>query len=282
MGAQPQYAASGALAGTVRDQFGLSEFDGYLRAAVTYGGAGNALQVFERQDDQLIVVGEVTGLAPGEEIYSTRFMGERGFMVTYPITTGMDPLFTLDLAAPTAPQQVGELEVPGFSTYLHPLSENHLIAVGQDGDLWGATGELALAVYDVGDLADPQRIHFYDTGDLGVTSEAQFDHHAFLYYPPDELLAIPMFYDADEIALSSIYAFHLNVADGFTLLADIDHSAFLGEPGSGTYVGLNLPRRSVVIGDYLYTISDLGVIVTRQSDWTNVSVIDLPWDNYPF
>jgi uncharacterized secreted protein with C-terminal beta-propeller domain len=183
------------------------------------------------------------------------------------------------MASPTSPKVVGELEVPGFSTYIHPLGEDHLITIGEGGNPQGeAWGGVALSIFDISDFGNPVRTHFQNLGIWGADSEAKFDHHAFLYYEPFELLAIPLQSNNFEGGpFSGILAAHVNPTDGFELGAAIDHSPIEGEAGSAYYSGDSTPRRSVVIDEYLISISDLGLVVTELNTWEDVNIIELPW-----
>ncbi|MCZ7582606.1 MAG: beta-propeller domain-containing protein [Deltaproteobacteria bacterium] len=265
------FAAAGAVPGRALNQFSLSEYEEDLRIATTEGPAWNSSNnffVLRQSGTQFNIVGEIRSIAPGEEIYAARFMGDRGFLVTFPTSWGEDPLFTIDVSDPQNPFIVGELEVPGFSTYLHKFDDNHLIAIGQGGDEWGADGGIALSLYDISDFADPVREHFADLGDWNVGSDAETEHHAFLFYKPDDLLAIPLTQWHAEHD-QGVYAFHLTLEDGFEKLAEIDHSGF-GE------TWLNRALRSVVIGDYLFTLSACGLVVTDRTDWRPSVSITLP------
>jgi hypothetical protein len=140
----------------------------------------------------LETIGRLEGLAPGEMIYSARFIGTRGFLVTF---VRIDPLLTLDLSDPTAPQVVGELKVPGYSDYIHPLGENHLLTIGKDttleGDIAWYQG-VQLSIFDITDFANPILLHQEFLGDRGTQSEALHNHKAFTYWAERELLAIPL------------------------------------------------------------------------------------------
>jgi len=140
----------------------MSEQDGYLRMATTdfgwwgWGGTGTeeGNNVFVLEDDAgaLNQVGELRGVAPGEQIYAARFMGDVGYLVTFLQT---DPLFTLDLSDPSAPTVVGELEVNGYSSYLHPAGADHLLAVGMDADDSGSVLGFQVSLFDISDLSAP-------------------------------------------------------------------------------------------------------------------------------
>jgi uncharacterized secreted protein with C-terminal beta-propeller domain len=191
---------AGAVPGRLLNRFSLGEHDGYIRLATTTGhvsrggdgSARNHVYVLELEDRELRIVGRLEDVAPGERIYSARFLGSRGFLVTY---KNVDPLFTLDLSDPTTPRVVGELKVPGYSDYIHPLGSDHLLTIGKDtvdmGEFAWYQG-VQLSVFDVSDFASPRRVDAEVIGVRGTQSEALYEPHAFNYFAPIEMLAVPM------------------------------------------------------------------------------------------
>jgi Beta propeller domain len=307
--AEAIYQASGAVEGHALNQFSLGEYQSNLRIATTTGWwdyASNHVFVLEQNGGDLDIIGSIRDIMPGEEIYAARFVADKGYLVTFMQT---DPLFTLNLADPTDPKLVGELEIPGFSTYLHPMDEDHLLAIGEGGDQWGSTGGVALSIFDVSDFANPQRTHYFVIGEnWSAYSDAQYNHKAFLYYEPKELLSIPITHydwddyydddddyygdddddDDDDSVESTSYedenfagflVFHCTPEDGFELDFEAKHTDFEPELGSDTYWGMPIPRRSVVIGDYLYTLSDFALLVSDLEDGQDVRSIELPWQD---
>lgn len=175
----------------------------------------------------LEVVGHVDGIAPGETVQSVRMMGEKGYVVTFRQT---DPLFTLDLSDPTAPAVVGELHMPGYSAYLHPLGDDHLIGVGMAGLDTGELTGLAVNLFDVSDLSAPRLVEQFelDPGDNAWSwSEAMWDHHAFTYHR--DVLTLPAYtWSWDEESglydgFSGTVSLHVTVADGISELGRVDH-----------------------------------------------------------
>lgn len=169
------YVASGSVRGHLLNRYSLSAHNGYLRVATTDGnpwGGGTAssesfVTVLETAGEALRPVGQVGGLGRGEQIFAVRFLGDLGYVVTY---EQIDPLYTIDLSDPTDPEVLGELKIPGFSSYLHPLGEDHLLGVGTDGDDQGFTDGAAVSLFDVGDLANPElvtKLRFDDVIGLG-------------------------------------------------------------------------------------------------------------------
>jgi uncharacterized secreted protein with C-terminal beta-propeller domain len=189
----------GIIDGWVLNQFSLGEKEGILRVAATVDsytdGATkrtNRVYCLEAKEGRLEVIGSIEDLAQGEKLYAARFIGDRGYLVTF---VTIDPLFTLDLSDPAAPKVVGELKVPGYSEYIHPFGQNHLIAIGKDArnDNGGAWYQgLQLSIFDITDFADPQLLDKKIIGDRGTGSEALLDHKAFVFWPSHNLLAIPI------------------------------------------------------------------------------------------
>ncbi len=180
------YVASGSVRGTLLSRFSLSEYDGYLRVATTDGTPWNSVDsesfvtVLDERDRELVPVGQVGGLGEGERIFAVRFMGDLGYVVTF---EQIDPLYVVDLSDPTDPTVEGELKIPGFSTYLHPLDDDLLMAVGVDGDEEGNTGGSVVSLFDVSDSTDPRLIDKLPLADF-VTDEAN-DVFGHTYSPVD-------------------------------------------------------------------------------------------------
>lgn len=266
----PKHVASGDVGGTLLNQYSLSEHDGVLRVATTTGTetrccwrmptdiapqqqqqpSESFVTTLRREGDQLARVGQVGGLGKGERIYSVRFIGTMGYVVTFRQT---DPLYTLDLSDPRQPRVTGELKITGFSAYLHPAGEGKLIGVGQEATEQGRTTGTQVSLFDVRDPASPQRLAQYHLPDS--TSEAQFDPHAFLYWPQDGTLVIPV----------SAYKTYQEVSS-LVLRVDGDQlreSGRIVEPASRNHGGGQ--RRTIVIGDQLWSISSAGVQVNARN-----------------
>ena len=151
------YAGSANVPGTLLNQFSLSEHDGVLRAATTLGDESESVvTTLAVRPDGLAARGQVRGLGRGERIYAVRFMGPTGYVVTF---RQVDPLYTLDLSDPDRPRAVGELKIPGYSAYLHPVAEGLLLGVGQDATSAGRVQGLQLSLFDVSNPASPRRLH---------------------------------------------------------------------------------------------------------------------------
>ena len=188
-----RYEASGTVEGHLLNQFSMDEHNGYFRVATTIGEpwdtetSESQVAVLEQQGRRLTEVGKVGDLGRGERIFSVRFAGDIGYVVTF---RQVDPLYVIDLADPTAPSVAGELKIPGFSTYLHPIGDGLLIGVGQDADDTGRTRGTKVSLFDVSNPATPTELDVIVFPD--AHSEAEWDHRAFLYWAPEEMVAIPL------------------------------------------------------------------------------------------
>ncbi|HUF98621.1 MAG TPA: beta-propeller domain-containing protein [Ilumatobacter sp.] len=178
------YLASGAVPGSLLNQFSLDEHNGYLRAITTAGapwsadGSESTLRVLAAEGDQLVEVGAVGGLGKGEQLYSARLMGDIGFAVTF---RQIDPFYVLDLSDPFNPRITGELKIPGYSSYLHPVGDvaetGLVLGVGQDASDTGQVSGLKLSLFDVSDPANPVERDVWTLA--GGSSGAEYDHRAF-------------------------------------------------------------------------------------------------------
>ncbi|MBT8215610.1 MAG: benzoate transporter [Acidimicrobiia bacterium] len=259
--ATTEYRATGSVDGYLLNQFSLSEHDGYLRVATTdqapwWGWndrpSESFVHVLAEREGRLDIVGSVGGLGKGEQIYSVRFMGDMGYVVTFRQT---DPLYTIDLSDPANPTMVGELKILGYSAYLHPLGDGLLLGVGQDATEEGWTKGTQVSVFDVSDPANPERIHQYTMTD--GYSEAEYDHRAFLYWAPTSTAVIPVQrWGWDERSGKDD---HFVGAIGLELDRDrgIQEIGSVVHDGSEPWYGQI--RRSLVVGDTVFTMSELGL-----------------------
>jgi len=265
-----QYEATGEVPGWLLNQFSMGEYEGHLRVATTLfdwwwgtddgeDETGAVLTVLKDNGfGGLVEVGQISGIAPGERIYATRFMGPKGYLVTF---EQIDPLFTLDLSDPADPQIVGELEMPGYSAYLHPIGEDYLLAVGMNGEEDGTINGLAVNLFDVSDFANPTLAHQYvieDSESAWSWSEALSDHHAFTFHR--DVLSIPAYVSQGSTRFNGLVVMSVDEADGIAELGRVDHSGMAG-PEWTTRI-----RRSVYMDDYLYSLSSAGVKVNGLFD----------------
>jgi hypothetical protein len=261
------YRASGEAPGYLLNQFSLSEFRGVLRVATTQepvwaSGARaqdseSLVTVLDQHGGRLDEVGRVGGLGKGERIYSVRFIDDAGYVVTFRQT---DPLYTLDLADPTHPRVRGALELLGYSAYLHSVGSDLILGVGRDATPEGRVGGAQLSLFDVSNLAAPKLLSRHALGSSSST-DAEFDHKAFLFWPPSKLAVLPVQIYGDG---QTSRAPDFTGAIGFR----IGRTAGIGEAGrvvhdrSGTAVPVT---RSLVVGARLFTLSDGGVLASDLS-----------------
>ncbi len=274
------YVGSGRVPGTINNQFSLDERDGIVRVSTTVsdwerGGTNNHVYTLRQDGIGLGIVGDTGGMAEGERIFSTRFLGDLAYIVTFRQT---DPLFAIDLSNPESPTILGELKIPGFSTYMHPLEDDHLLTIGRNrGDDGFSDDALALQIFDVSDPASPELTakHIMETEGY---SAAESEHKAFNYYAPKGLLAIPFESWSHPKYTSTLEVFRVTTLSGIKALGSIDHSPYFEgyDPGNGDYYGNGtLMRRGVFIEDYLYSVSMGAVLVHDIFDLTE-PVASLP------
>ena len=220
--ARAVYTASGSVPGRIHNQFSLSEHDGHLRVVTTTGDLWwqqslSQLRVLREADDRLVEVGAVGDIGRGERVHSVRFTGDSGYVVTIRL---FDPFYTLDLSDPENPAIVGELKIPGFSSYLHPISDDLILGVGFDANesTVAITGS-KISLFDVSDLANPREQAVWVAPD--AFNDASWDHRAFLWWEPAQMAVFGISYWPDQIA----EAVALRVeGDSITEIGRINHT----------------------------------------------------------
>lgn len=280
------YVGEGSVPGRVLNQFSMDEHEGYFRIATTRGNMWASDESISKNnvyvlDEQLQTVGKLEDLAPGERIYSARFMGNRAYMVTF---RNVDPLFAIDLRNPAKPAVLGQLKIPGYSDYLHPYDENHLIGFGKETievPLKGGNQDSPIAYYlgmkislfDVTDVNHPKEKFKEVIGDRGTHSELLNDHKALLFSREKGLLAFPVqlmevknkqpmepggFPEYGEFTYQGAYVYNIDLQKGFNLRGRITHLTAEDLAKSGQY-GFDYSksvRRILYAGNTLYTLSD--------------------------
>ena len=249
-GANTAYTASGAVAGTIHDQFSLDERNGVIAVSTTennFGGVAvpteppvgmtpqgvpvdedaaiapaplpapptgpvNRIVTLETDGTSLEQIGETENFGQTERIFATRFMGDRAYVVTF---LQRDPLFVVDMADPRNPHVVGELHIPGFSNFMFPLGADHLFAIGRDATDDGSVQGLALSIFDVSNPAAPALAHRYLFEDLG-DSPANIDHRAISFHADRDVVAFP--HRSWQTGESTLEVFQISAADGFERL----------------------------------------------------------------
>ncbi len=279
--------------GHILNQFSMDEYDNHFRIATTVGqtwsptGQGsqsrNSVYIFA---DDLTMSGKLEDIAPGESIYSARFMGGRGYLVTF---KKIDPFFVLDLSDHTNPRILGKLKIPGYSDYLHPYDENHIIGIGKEAfdaeSQEGMPSDFAwyqgvkIALFDVTDVANPVEMHKVVIGDRGTDSYALQDHKAFLFDREKNLLVVPILLAEltdeqknekpdwgmpyGEYTYQGAYVYDLSLENGFVLKGRITHyeaddQTFM-KSGYYYFGDEYSVKRSLYIDSILYTVSGMKI-----------------------
>ncbi len=246
-------SASGSVPGSPLDDFSLDEYRGDLRIATTVGGRGSGYWVggislgeTESENDVYVLDrgldrrGEIRGLGLDERIYSARFIGDRGYVVTFRET---DPFYVLDLSDPDGPEVTGELKIPGYSSYLHPLGEHRILGVGMEGS------GLKLSLFDVSDPSDPREVSKYILDEYW--SEAVSNHHAFLADTDHEIFFLP--------GSQGGYVFSY-ADDEFSLRTAV------AAPGV---------KRALYIGDTLYVVGEDRIVFYDENAWEKKGEFDV-------
>ncbi|MBO8165374.1 MAG: beta-propeller domain-containing protein [Brevibacillus sp.] len=283
-----EYRGKGEVPGSILNQFSMDEHDGYFRIATTKGEVWRTDEHTSKNnlyilDESLNITGKIEDIAPGERIYSVRFMGDRGYMVTF---KKVDPLFVIDLQDPTKPTILGKLKIPGYSDYLHPYDENHLIGFGKDAveapvensgtDSSATTAYyqgMKVALFDVSDVNHPIEKFSLIIGDRGTDSELLHNHKALLFSKEKNLLAFPITVREiperakqanrrdvmryGEFTFQGAYVYQLDLEKGFTLRQKITHltEEDLLKSGDTWYSSGKNVERILYIGSTLYTLS---------------------------
>ena len=246
------YTASGSVPGEIHNQFALSEHAGHLRVVTTTGGWNSSeswVRVLAESGDRLVEVGSVGNIGRGEQVQSVRFAGDIGYVVTF---RQIDPFYTVDLSDPAAPAVVGELKIPGFSSYLHPLGDGLVLGVGADADADGQVTGAKVSLFDVRNLAEPREVSVWTAP--GGWNEIGWDHRAFLWWAPQRLAVIPVTVHREWSG-----AVVLHIADG--ALTEAGRIIHLGAGAGKT--SCRLLSDADVIGPVDLTQADLGARVAE-------------------
>jgi len=259
------FLARGAVEGRLLSQYSLDEYDGNLRVATTLNAFStrwitSTSSMVTVLDRDLRAVGTLSGIAPNERIYAARFMGDRLYLVTFRET---DPFFVIGLADSTRPKILGELKIPGYSSYLHPYDATHIIGIGKDS----LSGPVKIALFDVSDVKDPKLISSQSLGGEGSFTPVLNDPKAFLFDKEKDILVLPLHlegeYRCNSIgydcyrtpAWGGVYVYTIRPKTGFVLKGKVTH--YDGYSGDNAQV-----RRSLYIEDTLYTMSDSKIVMS--------------------
>jgi uncharacterized secreted protein with C-terminal beta-propeller domain len=262
--AKTTYLGSGSVPGYLLSQWSLSDFQGVLRVVSTdtpawWGdGSGDSqsfLTTFRAGGGKLDQVGQLGGLGQGERVYAVRFIGNDGFVVTF---KQVDPLHTIDVSDPAHPKLLGQLTIPGYSAYLHPIGKDLLLGIGQDVGPNNEPTGTQVSLFDISDLAHPTRIAHASLGQ--GWSAAESDHHAFLYWPATGLVMVPFGQQAVGMHVTK------SGIDEIGRIAQLDARSS------------SIPQilRALVVRNAVLTVSDQGV---KASDLKTLT--DLGWAAFP-
>ena len=246
---------TGSVSGYVIHPFSINEYDGKLRIATTRSSNWMTRdQIYSSVhvlDENMKLIGSLTDLAPDEEIYSSRFVGDKLYLVTFRI---IDPFFVIDLSDPKNPTVLGELKIPGYSTYLHPINETAVIGLGR-----ADSNAMKLTLFDVTNFSHPVEMNSY-VFDPYAFSVADNDYHAFMWDAEKNLLVIPTYEHA--------YVFEVSGGKISLALDDVHEESMV--------------TRTIYINDYFYTFSNRAVHILNQNTWERVKVVDIPIPEFKF
>lgn len=273
-----EYEADGEVQGNVLNQFSMDEYNGYFRVATTTSPVWRG---FEEQhpeqkprlnhiyvlDMSLNIVGKLEDLAPEERIYSARFMGDRCYLVTF---RQIDPFFVVDLKNPYKPEVLGELKIPGFSSYLHPYDENHIIGIGKEASA------VKISLFDVSNVSEPKEMAKYVTGYGWADSPVLSDHKALLFDKSKGLLVMPI--SLGYYTWQGAYVFNISLDEGLVLRGKVTHIESDTDLTRSDYYSswTYHVKRSLYIDDVLYTISDKKVKMNSLENLEEISHVELP------
>lgn len=308
------YIAQGEIPGHILNQFSMDEHNGFFRIATTIRynwvedtQSSNNIYIL---DENLKQVSQIENIAPGESIYAARFLGDRAYLVTF---VQIDPLFTIDLSDPYNPRILGELKIPGYSEYLHPYDETHIIGIGKEVDpsidadkvhtpgaiYYTAILGLKIALFDVSDIENPVEQAKIVIGDRGTDSPALYDHKAFLFDRVKELLVIPVsLYEITqevkdryinsngienlygEFTFQGAYVYSLSLDNGFQYKGRITHQTpeqMQYQSNYYWYWGSSNTdiTRTLYIDNILYTISGEMVKMNNLDDLSEINSLKL-------
>jgi len=296
--------ASGEVPGTLLNQFSMDEHNNNFRVATTRGDSWRSGDYTSKNNvyilnSSLMIVGKIEDIAPGERIYSVRFVGDRGYMVTF---KNVDPFFVLDLKDPAHPSILGALKIPGYSDYLHPYDENHVIGFGKDTIEIGSKGMggesmafyqgMKMALFDVSDVKNPVEKFRENIGDRGTDSELLRNHKALLFSKDKNLLAFPVtvmsvqgdntkpgtsFPEYGSFAYQGAYVYNFDLTSGFVLKGKITHLSgddYL-KAGNYWYNSEKNIERILYIDDVLYTLSKKFIKANDLNNLTELKGIEI-------
>lgn len=302
---------AGQIPGEILNQFSMDESGSYFRVASTQGNIYDKGDNISKSnlyilDSGMNIKGSLTNLAPGEKIYSVRFMGSRAYIVTF---KKVDPLFVIDLSSPENPKVLGKLKIPGFSDYIHPYDQNHIIGFGKEtvelsSSMTGGNSSdtnayylgMKTALFDVTDVNNPKEESKIIIGDRGTNSELLYNHKALMFSKEKGVMAFPVelyelkdsqktinsngdyvYPEYGSFSYQGAYIFDVSADKGITLRGRITHMTDddymrLGESWYDNGASI---KRIIYIGDTLYTLSDNMIKANSLSDLKEIGSLKL-------
>lgn len=259
--------AKGEVPGHELNQFSMDEYNNYFRIATTKWVNGTTQNNLYILNMNLSIVGSLENIAPSEAIDSARFIGNRCYLATSIVRR--DPFFVIDVENATEPKKLGYLKIPGFTRYLHPYDENHIIGVGRSEN-----NSVKISLFDVSNVSDPVEIDMYSVGGFWSDTPVLTEHKAFLFDKSTDLLAIPVsiYYNGDEyLQWQGLYVFNITLNGGIVLRGNITHQ----ENGSIYWDSAYEVKRALYIENVLYTVSDRKIKMNSLEDLTEIKEIQL-------
>lgn len=265
---QIQLKCKGEIKGYLKNQFSMDEYEGNLRIATTSNDGEESTNQLYVLDENLNEIGKIENLAKDEKIYSVRFIGKVGYMVTF---KQIDPLFVIDLSDPMNPAVKGELKIPGYSSYLHPYDETHIIGIGYNtktNSYGGITNSsMKMSMFDVSDLENPKEMFHIDMGEENVYSEITRNHKALFYHKDKNLIGFPIRYRKTDSKSrkNALAMYKIDLEKGFEKYGEIEQSM---------NYNTNI-NRAIYVGDKLYTLSNTEIVLYDLNTVEKIEKLEL-------
>lgn len=303
-----KYFGKTDVPGHILNQFSMDEYKGNFRIATTIGEVWNSEKPSTNNvyilNGELKRAGSIEGIAPGEKIYSVRFMGDRAYMVTF---KKVDPFFVIDVADPASPKILGKLKIPGYSDYLHPYDENHIIGFGKEAvdptelekEGWNAGSfdfawyqGMKVAMFDVTDVSNPVEMFKVQIGDRGTDSPLLSNHKALLFDANKGLMAFPVTVaeipaekksastagnEYGDYVYQGAYVYGVSLDKGFEFKGRLTHyeENEIADKSGYYWSGDKDIQRVLYLGDYLYTVSQAMLKANNLSDLVEVKKLKM-------
>ena len=274
--------ASGTVKGYVGSQFAIDEYEGNLRVATTswksnYRGFWFGEDYESHYETHLTIfnenlekIGEIENLIEDEEIYAVRFIGKVGYVVTF---QEIDPLWVIDLSDPTDPQIKGELEIPGYSSYLHPYDETHIIGIGynvKDNGYGGVTNDtLKISMFDVSDVSHPKEIFNQTLNNKNAYSNISYEHKALFFNKAENLIGFPISWWTRRENRAGLLLYKIDMENNkFEEIDDLIENTIYSSM-----------ERAIYIGNRIYTIHMDQIISYDMKTFEKLGTLELEYDD---